>query len=255
MNALERFANTATNYLWGLGAPKSLTPAQKHQTKIVAHRGVHESGAIENSRKSFELAVQHNLWGIEFDVRFTSDNVPVIHHDPDCRRLYKCPAVIASTKSQELLSRVPQLLTLEEVVQKFGRKIHLLIEIKEGVTPEQNAILQHILAPLQPMADYHFLTLKPENLENLSFAPKRSVMSVDWMNMPKTIEATIKRGYGAVSGHFMVLTDERLQLCRQQGLITGTGFIETRGALYREIARGIDWIFTNHPLRLKAYLA
>ena len=74
------------------------------------------------------------------------------------------------------------------------------------------------------------------------------------MNIDETLQQTLNMGYGAISGQFMLLNDKRLKLSKKNKLITGTGFIETRGALYHEINRGIDWIFTNHPLRLKKYL-
>jgi glycerophosphoryl diester phosphodiesterase len=256
MNTLERIANTATNIIWGLSAPRRLTSSQIANAKLVAHRGVHENGAaIENSRESFNLALQMKLWGIEFDVRFTKDNIPVIHHDPHCKRLYDCDSIIEETDFAELNHRVPQIPTLKEVVEKFGGKIHLLIEIKENVTAQQDQILLEVLRPLKPEVDYHLLTLNTDHFDDVTFAPRKAMMAVDWMDMENTIERADAREMGAVSGHFMLLDDERLAKCKAHGLTTGTGFIETKGCLYREINRGIDWIFTNHPVRLKAYLA
>ena len=38
--------------------------------------------------QAFQLAVKHGSYGIEFDVRWTKDLVPVIHHDCDCSRVW-----------------------------------------------------------------------------------------------------------------------------------------------------------------------
>jgi glycerophosphoryl diester phosphodiesterase len=254
MTFLERFANTASNYFWGFTAPTTLTPDQLANVKIVAHRGVHDV-AIENSRESFAIAIENKIWGIEFDIRFTKDNVPVIHHDPSCERLYSCDAIIEQTNFATLTKLIPQIPTLKEVAEQFGRKIHLLIEIKENLTPQNQQILAETLKHLQPVADYHLLTLNIDHLKNISFAPPAAFMAVDWLDMENTIRKATELKFGAVSGHFMQLNNQRLSACKAQGLTTGTGFIETKGALYREISRGIDWIFTDHPLRLKAYLA
>jgi glycerophosphoryl diester phosphodiesterase len=34
----------------------------------------------------------------------------------------------------------------------------------------------------------------------------------------------------------------------------GTGFIESRGCLFRELNRGTDWIFSNNSVALQAEL-
>lgn len=291
MNRLERIANTLTNHFWGMTAPKHHTFEHlsrthgdqfaqfKEQVKIVAHRGVHGEDTmldeqygqrssyidgvlharrcvlpIENSMESFDLAAKNNIWGIEFDVRFTKNNIPVVHHDPHCRRLYSLDHIIADTEFEKLREVLPQIPTLREVAQKFGGKTHLLVEIKEPLDDKKVRALAEALDPLKPQQHYSLLSLKPDFLTPVTFAPSSSFMAVDWLDMENTVRKTIDLKYGAVSGHFMLLNDQRLQKCKAEGLITGTGFVETKAAFIREISRGIDWIFTNHPLRLKGFL-
>jgi glycerophosphoryl diester phosphodiesterase len=43
-----------------------------------------------------------------------------------------------------------------------------------------------------------------------------------------------------------------IQRHHRQGQKLGTGFIASRYCLYRELDRGVDWIFTNHALKLGA---
>lgn len=47
---------------------------------IIGHRGA-AGLAPENSLEGFRLAVELNLWGVEFDVQVTRDGVPVLMHD------------------------------------------------------------------------------------------------------------------------------------------------------------------------------
>ena len=50
-------------------------------TSVIAHRGARRV-AKENTERAFRLAVEMGADGIELDVRRTSDDVLVIHHDP-----------------------------------------------------------------------------------------------------------------------------------------------------------------------------
>ena len=52
---------------------------------IIAHRGA-SAFAPENTIESFALAVEHGAEAFEFDVRITSDGVPVVVHDATLER-------------------------------------------------------------------------------------------------------------------------------------------------------------------------
>ena len=51
---------------------------------IIAHRGYHYGieGSAENSIQSLRAAAELGVFGSEFDVHVTADNIPVIHHAP-----------------------------------------------------------------------------------------------------------------------------------------------------------------------------
>ena len=65
-------------------------------TKVFAHRGSSFDFA-EQSRESFEAAINAGVDGIECDVRLTSDRIPVCWHDRDLKRL---------TGRSELISQI-----------------------------------------------------------------------------------------------------------------------------------------------------
>jgi len=61
--------------------------------KIISHRGEHDNiSAIENTLPAFDNARANGVWGIEFDIRWTADLVPVIIHDP-CPVANDCLAI------------------------------------------------------------------------------------------------------------------------------------------------------------------
>ena len=54
----------------------------KDKTRVIAHRGYWTmEGSAQNSIRSLELANQVKVYGSEFDVHLTSDNIPVVFHD------------------------------------------------------------------------------------------------------------------------------------------------------------------------------
>ena len=54
----------------------------KKKTKVIAHRGYWKTeGSAQNSIRSLERANEIKVYGSEFDVHLTSDNVPVVFHD------------------------------------------------------------------------------------------------------------------------------------------------------------------------------
>lgn len=259
MNLFERGLNTIINFafqLWPEPKPKA---ESLQRARLVAHRGVHENNlARENSMFAFELAHEHQIWAIELDVRFTHDGVPVVHHDADADRLFGRPDIrIADVTLEQLRSAVPEIPTLEEVISKFGKKLHLMIEIKESHlrSPQNRQNLVRLLNPLQPGDDYHLLSLEPQELEPIAAdIPKNVFMDVIWIDAASTIRYNNDLGHGAIAGHFLFFNTKRRETLRQQGKQIGTGFIQTRKILYRELNKGVDFIFTNHPLTLKRYL-
>nr|XP_018265639.1 uncharacterized protein I303_02010 [Kwoniella dejecticola CBS 10117]OBR87797.1 hypothetical protein I303_02010 [Kwoniella dejecticola CBS 10117] len=60
---------------------------QKGDFLLSAHRGVRWAGIPENSRSSIKKAVEQNVICVELDIRLTSDNVPVLFHDPTLGRV------------------------------------------------------------------------------------------------------------------------------------------------------------------------
>lgn len=254
MNRIESLFNTTANLAWGLFAKKQ---TYQQPVKLIAHRGVHENYlARENSREAFELSIENQIWGIEFDVRWTKDDIPVIHHDADCQRIYNYANVIGLSTFPELKAVAPDMLSLEEVILKYSSKIVLMIELKESLQghPARSEKLEKLLSRLIPRKHFYLLALDPAILESVSFVTKKAMMNVAWADMASTLKKTLVFGHGAVSGHFLLLNARRLAECRQNGIMTGTGFIETEGALFRELNRGVDFIFTNHPIRLKSFL-
>ncbi|MEP1593474.1 MAG: glycerophosphodiester phosphodiesterase family protein, partial [Halieaceae bacterium] len=84
------------------------TPTALNDCRIISHRGEFDNSAVmENTLEAFHVARHHGVWGLECDIRWTADLVPVICHDADASRVFGNPTIIAEVSFSELRERVP----------------------------------------------------------------------------------------------------------------------------------------------------
>ena len=99
----------------------------KFRGKLIAHRGLHSVTMKENTAAAFRAAVQAG-YGIEFDVRVSADNVPVISHDSSLKRVFGIDVKVEDIGAIELAKiGVP---TLAETLEIAGGRAPLVVELK-----------------------------------------------------------------------------------------------------------------------------
>jgi glycerophosphoryl diester phosphodiesterase len=218
--------------------------------KIVAHRGSHDNHQVlENTLTAFHRAAAAGVWGIEMDIRWTRDRVPVVFHDPDLTRLYGRPESIAAFTLNELQRQFPEIPALADVVSRLGKKIHLMIEVKEQSWPDiriQEKCIEEVLLPLEPVQDYHLLTLDPLRLQPFTRIPSRVRVAVaeGW---PGFSSRWVRRHrWGGLCGHYLLVGTAMMGHHHRKHQRVGTGYIASPSCLFRELNRGVDWIFSNH---------
>lgn len=92
--------------------------------EIIAHRGASRE-APENTIPAFARALEIGVDGIELDVHVTSDNVPIVHHDP----VLPDGGRIEGMDSADLERRTDAP-TLSQVLDFVNGRCHLYVEIK-----------------------------------------------------------------------------------------------------------------------------
>ncbi|WP_162459135.1 glycerophosphodiester phosphodiesterase [Desulfosarcina ovata] len=224
--------------------------------RIVAHRGAHDNRhCLENSLAAFDAAVGAGVWGIELDVRGTRDQVPVVFHDADTRRLFGQNARIADMPLAALMRHFPRIPTLSAVIRRYGGRIHLMLEIK-GHENDRPAVparrLQPILAPLSPGRDFHLMSLHPEIFADFDFLPKKALLPIARLCTDRFSRLAIAREWGGVAGHYLAVTRGMLNHHHRLGQGIGTGFADSPRSLFREVSRGVDWIFSNRAVAMQA---
>lgn len=223
--------------------------------RIVAHRGVYDNRLVfENTMAAFERFRAAGGWGIELDVRWTRDGVPVISHDPDGRRLFGVPRPLADMDLAALHRLLPQVPTLAAVIERFGDRLHLMVEIKSEPHCDlryQREMLQHHFKALTPGRDYHLLSLDPDMLQRLRFSPADTCIPIAQMNLRKVYRAVQANGWGGIAGHYALIRRGPINAMHSNNCQVGTGYINSPNCLYREVARGVDWLFSDQALVLQ----
>lgn len=230
--------------------------------RIIAHRGAwKERGCLENTFAAFDRARESGVWGLEFDVRFTKDDIAVVHHDETLLRTFGRPLAIANITHMTLQHEAPTVPTLEDVICEYAGSMHLMIEIK-GTRSEFNGTrlkrLGDLTAVMTPQENFHMMSLEPEMLEILTehvgFS-RQSLVSIGTTNVQEISDLTLERGYKGFTCHWATMTPTLLHRHHSVRQMCGDGFTASRASLHREWARGLDWIFTNHAHVASSWLS
>jgi len=223
--------------------------------KIVSHRGEHDNSMIlENTIESFDLAYEKGVWGIEFDVRWTKDFHPVIIHDSDLKRVFGIDLSIGDVTRDELKLRCPAIPSLAEVIEKYGKKLHLMTEIKAEIYPNprrQNDVFKECFSSLEPRRDFHLMSLSPPMFELITFVPASTLIPIATLNIAQLSDMALEKDYCGVAGHYLLLKNAILAKHHKMGQHVGTGYPASKNCLFREINRGVEWIFSNNAAELQ----
>ena len=222
--------------------------------KIISHRGEHDNRKVfENTLAAFDLIKEKGIWGIELDIRWTKDLLPVVFHDKNLKRLFKSDLELSKITRSDLKTKFP-VPSLSEVIIRYGGKLHLMVEIKEEVYPDQayqNSLLKDLFSSLEPEKDFHFISLSPDMFKLIDFVPATTFLPIAELNVRQLSEISIQENYGGLLGHYLFLTKSYLIKHKMQNQMVGTAYIKSRNSLFRELNRGVDWIFSNNAIEIQ----
>lgn len=226
-------------------------------TRLIAHRGIFDNKRVfENTLSAFEPVKAHGIWGIEFDIRWTKDLHPVVFHDPNCRRLFNRKAVIREMSLKEVTASFPRIPTLADVIKKYGKALHFMVELKERFTAaeHQNQRLCDLFAGLTPSVDFHLMSLSPQIFNSVIFVPPEAMIPIAELNAGKLADMALRKKYSGVAGHYLLMRNPVLKKMSQQGRRIGTGFVNSMNCCYREVNRGVTWLFSDRAMAIQQVL-
>jgi glycerophosphoryl diester phosphodiesterase len=233
-------------------------PASKEAlraARIVSHRGLYDNQRIfENTLAAFDGALAAGIWGLEFDVRWSRDQRAVVHHDANGQRLFGFYRPIEALDFDELVHICPLIPPLETVVRRYGKRMHLMIEIKPAPDFDPryvNRSLGRALAGLTPGDDYHLMSFAPQLLTAIDSVPRRACLPIASLNTKATHRAAVASGCGGMTCHYALIGRRGIAAMHREGRHIGTGFVNSPRSMYRELARGVDWMFSDRALELQ----
>jgi glycerophosphoryl diester phosphodiesterase len=227
-----------------------------HACRIISHRGEHDNtSCFENTLPAFDKAAAAGVWGIELDIRWTRDLIPVVFHDADTRRLFNAPVQIRRLTADALKERFPMIPTLSEVIDRYGGRLHLMIEIKAEAYPrptDQSQRMQRLLGHLSPSKDFHLMSLKPSMFAYFDFLSTAAFIPIARLRIDRFSRLAKANGWGGIAGHYLFTTRSLIKRHHQLGQRIGTGFVDSPNCLFRNVSRGVDWIYSNRAAALQA---
>jgi len=210
---------------------------------------------FENTLEALEGVKRSGIWGVEIDLRWTKDLVPVVIHDKTLERLFNSPIRVSEQNFSAIRNSFPMFPSLEEVVDKYGKDLHLMVEIKKEHYPDpayQNRVLTDIFRDLRPMETFHLISLNPEMFDLISFVSPEVCLPISTTNLRAYSRLALTRGYGGINGHYLLVSNGVLFRHHRKNQKVGTGFVESVNCLFRELNRGVDWVYSNDAAQLQA---
>lgn len=118
----------------------------------IAHRGLHNASAPENSMPAYALAIEKNF-NIEIDVHVSKDGHVVVFHDDNLKRVCGVNKLVkdctlAELKSYRLCGSEYTIPTFEEFLALVDGKVGILCEIK-GINPFNHKIVRETIKALK----------------------------------------------------------------------------------------------------------
>ncbi len=232
---------------------------------VIAHRGA--SGNLpENTLAAFELALEMNADMIELDLHQTRDGAVVVRHDAELEDLGGsgeiADASLAAIRTLDAGAgeKVP---TLDEVLDAFGGRIPLNLELKWGSHGDYEGLESRVLDALQRRglaASILFSCFRESVLERLrAEAPSaRLAMLTSPRSSRLSPEEAIQRagalGAEALNLHFVQVDAGLVARAHDAGLAVNVYTVDAPDEMRRLIDLGVEGIFTNLPDRLHALL-
>lgn len=219
--------------------------------KIYAHRGA-SAHCTENSMQAFHEAMKMGVDGIEFDVRETRDRKLIIMHDAS---LLKTTGIKNNVKKLDYadIQKIPlnnqeSIPTFDQVLEEFGGKIFLKIELKEKGT--QHLVIKTIKAHNLKYSDFILISFRPSIIRNIKKnTPQIQVEALYEMKIPPNIMIQIacRLSVSHLGPRYDLVTPKLIKLAQKKNLKITPWTVNDPEIAGKLIELGVYGITTDRP--------
>ncbi len=248
---------------------------------IIAHRGA-SALAPENTIVAFKKAIESDADGIEFDVRLTKDEIPIVFHDATLKKVSNKAVCVSKlcleelqriqkigewfnrkfpTKASEefLNEKIPTLEELLDFLRDFQGKIYLEIKGTEKQTLLLSEKIKEITESNHLFKQIVFKSFRLKAIERLKeILPKARTAAlfdpriVTLSGKIKIIQKATELGADEISIHYSLATEKFIRAAKASGFYVVTWTVDNPRWIQKALKIGIDALITNDPAKLIA---
>ena len=85
----------------------------------------------------------------------------------------------------------------------------------------------------------------------ITFVPVSSFIPIALLNLSECSNLALEKKFRGIAGHYFLLNNTLLARHHAENQKVGTGYPGSKNCLYREINRGVEWIFSNDAGKLQ----
>lgn len=226
----------------------------QNKSQVIAHRGYwNTESSSQNSLKALKRAHEIKVYGSEFDVHLTADDVLVVYHDDkiDGRRVQDLN--YADLTKMRLLNG-EELPTLEAYLKK-GKELDgmkLIFELKSHATPERNReAARKSVEMVEEMGlgeRTEYITFNLDaGKEFIRLSPHTPVFYLNGELSPAELK---ELGFAGLDYHVSVMkkNPDWFKECKTLGLKTNVWTANDPAVIKEMVGYGADFITTDAPV-------
>ncbi len=238
----------------------AITPLLGQTTQVIAHRGFWlTAGSAQNSLAALTKADSIHCYGSEFDVWLTADDQLVVNHDGLFKGVHieQATAAVCTAIRLDNGESLPTLSQYFDRARRLGTRLILELKPHKNARRETQAI--ELITALVRQYGYE------QRVEYISFslhavqefirlAPEGTPVYYLNGDLPPQILKAI--GCAGPDYHYQVFKQhpEWIEESHRLGMKVNAWTVNEAGDMQWLIDRGVDFITTNHPVRLQQLL-
>jgi glycerophosphoryl diester phosphodiesterase len=213
----------------------------------IGHRGA-RAYEPENTIRSFKKAIEIGVDAVELDVRKTKDGQLVVIHDPDVKRTTDGKGLVSEltlkeikTFSTEKGEKIP---SFKEVLDFLGKKVKILIELKETGVEEEVLALVHENALQKNVVIVSFLE---DALRKVRELDKDVATGLIYAKHKNPLKAALDLKAQYLVAFYRFTHTANVQKAHENGLKVIVWTVNTPEEVAAYVQKGVDGIASDKP--------